>query len=131
MQVFNACDVNSSGKIELREFRKLVTEVRALSAKKQEDEELVRSTFERFDVNGDGVIDKREIKAALKELGLGDNREELKQAWAPLQQTVAVVLAGEPMSDSCGSACSQEGRSRARSCRCSPHTTPTLAANSN
>ena len=71
-QVLEDYDIDSSGRLELTEFNKLVMDVRALLA--------AESIFERFDANRDGKIDKQELRPALLELGLDAGKRRAEQA---------------------------------------------------
>merc|ERR1712072_193983 len=56
--------------------RKNVGRVKALT---EEQVEECREAFEMFDIDGSGAIDVRELKAAIKALGMDVSAEELKK----------------------------------------------------
>jgi len=72
--------VDIEGRLEFNEFSELVEKYR--KSRDEEREALVQA-FQHFDKNGDGLVDKNELRQALTTLGLSQlSSEEVAQLFA-------------------------------------------------
>ena len=61
---FKLVDKNNDGKLSFAEFEQAIKEVGNKTAEKEDD---LIFLFDSFDVNGDGVIDGKELKAVVRQ----------------------------------------------------------------
>lgn len=69
------CFSLNSGRIDFDEFVEMIAEFYFKKYSRSE----IREAFRRFDVNGDGFIDAKELKTILSKLGKNYSTEEVRQ----------------------------------------------------
>ncbi|KAL3891019.1 hypothetical protein ACJMK2_003283 [Sinanodonta woodiana] len=62
-------DTNKNGKIEFSEFRNFMMKELGKSSEVSDEEYQIRQAFKVFDKDGNGVIDKNELRLAMRTLG--------------------------------------------------------------
>ena len=77
-ELINLADADGDKKMNVDEFMKIVEEGLALYEQQNPGADLISEEFKNFDVNGDGSIDKDELRQAMLDMGEEVNDDELE-----------------------------------------------------
>ncbi|KAL5257193.1 hypothetical protein ACHWQZ_G012206 [Mnemiopsis leidyi] len=78
IELISLADSDGDKKMNFEEFMKIVEEGLALYEEQNPGADLISEEFKNFDVNGDGVIDKDELRQAMLDMGEEVREEELE-----------------------------------------------------
>merc|ERR1719445_2160447 len=68
-ELISLADADGDKKMNINEFLQVVEEGLALYEEQNPGADLIIEEFKNFDANGDGVIDKDELRQAMKDMG--------------------------------------------------------------